>query len=151
MGHPRLRQSGAFLLRFIPFALAFAAAPAWLYWETVSELDADKKEWTIAGPPCPAAPHMPVEPADGPEVEKHLSYGGVSFTYRMAMAYCAQHARNSAWPSEKYVVCQFNNPGAVAVSAGRSRAAFLIPPGQRATVTSDREGIRCVVGGWFRI
>jgi hypothetical protein len=143
--------AAAFCLRFIPFAMAFAAAPAWLFWSTVAEREADKREWTIAGPPCPAMSEG-VQGAFGrPALAKRISFGGATFSYRSAMAYCAQEARSSVWPSERYVVCQFNNPGAVAVSAGGSTAAFVIPVGERATVTTDGKAIRCVVGGWFRL
>jgi hypothetical protein len=146
-----LRTVGAFFLRFIPFVIAFAAAPAWLFWSNVSEREADKQAWTISGPPCPAMSERAQGPSQGPDLKQRITYGGATFSYRSARAYCAEQARNSAWPSERYVVCQFNNPGAVAVSAGGSRAAFRIPPGERATVTADRKAIRCVVGGWFRL
>jgi len=135
-------------LLWLSWLAATSAVPASVAFATWADVEARKAEWTIVGPPCPTVTRLAASVV-GLKGPRRFEYGGADFSHAFGEASCAAIGEDGLLTRETYPVCQFNNPGAVTVSAHGRSVIFQPPVGDHATVTVRRGVARCVVGGWF--
>ncbi|MEW5683390.1 MAG: hypothetical protein AB1942_00585 [Pseudomonadota bacterium] len=139
------------VLGFAGLATIAAAVPGLTILQEVLAARAEQRSWTIAGPACPvvAAPSKVATSRKRPP--RSHRYGGATFTRSFGAVSCAGFREPTLRQERLYHVCQFNNPGAVTVSAAGVVRTFEAAPGQPLSVTLRDGEVRCVVGGWFRL
>ncbi|MEO8113080.1 MAG: hypothetical protein ABI655_01780 [Phenylobacterium sp.] len=128
--------------------LVITVIPGGLALSTWAQVQALKAQWTVAGPPCQVVAQAPTSVV-GRKPPLTFQYGGVTFSRAFAAANCQALPEDTLFTRESFPVCQFNNPGAVTVTAGGRSVIFQPPVGRRATVTVRHGAPSCVVGGWF--
>jgi hypothetical protein len=127
---------------------AIALVPTGFGFNDWLELRGLRREWTVAGPPCERVVRLGRWVGDG-RPPRTIRYGPYAFTRWSGAVLCADIPEPNLFTRATYRVCQFNNPGAVAVATGIEKVTFQPPVGERATVTVRRGRASCVVGGWF--
>lgn len=145
------RRRGGDIAAFLALLAALASIPAYVVWETWSEIQAMKRAWTIAGPPCPVVAKPAPWATNHHRATRSFPYGPATFARAFGAASCVAIPEDGLWTQRSYHVCQFNNPGALTVTAAGRSTTFQPPPGRRATVTVRHGQVRCVVGGWFNL
>ncbi len=144
-------MSGLQAVGLLVFVVALASMPAYIVWETWSARKAVAAAWTITGPPC-AIVQRPSRTAFSPSRKlKSFSYNGVTFTRAFGAASCVILDEPGMWSDAVYPVCQFNNPGFVAITSSGRTTVFEPEVGNRATVVVHGGIGRCVRTGWFRL
>jgi hypothetical protein len=113
-----------------------------------TDLATMRRDWTIEGPACPIVPAVS-KAGRGARPPPPFTYQGVRFAYQIADASC-EAVPEGYLTSRSYPVCQFDAPGAVAVTTGGRTVIFEPGVGRRATVTVRDGRATCVEGGWFR-
>lgn len=124
----------------MPFAIAFAT------WADHMSL---RKEWKIAGPPCPIVQQVSLA-ARGAHPPPPFTYKGAHFAFQIGSVECEAVPDDGLFPRTTHAVCQFSAPGAVEVTAGGRATIFETGVGRQATVTILGDRPSCVIGGWFR-
>jgi hypothetical protein len=127
---------------------AIALAPTGFGINQWLELQGLRREWTVKGPPCAQVAQLGRWVGDG-RPPRTIRYGPYAFTRWSGAILCGDIPEPDPFTRATYRVCQFNNPGAVAVDTGSEKVTFQPPVGERATVTVRRGHASCVVGGWF--
>lgn len=140
-----LRDIGE-LAALVALLLTIISIPATMGYSAWARADAEKADWSIAGPACPVAA-QPASAVVGRKAAKSFTYGEVAFTRQFGHASC------NAWrvdgPRDIVRVCQFSGPGAVTVATGGRRVVYQPGVGRRATVSVRHGTPSCVVAGWF--
>ena len=138
-------------LGLLVFVAVLASIPVYIGCEAWSERQAVAAAWTITGPPC-AIVQRPSRTAFSPSRKlKSFSYHGVTFTRAFGSASCVALDEPGIWSDSTYPVCQFNNPGFVAITSNGQTTVFEPEVGERATVMAPSGIGRCVRTGWFRL
>lgn len=144
---PLARLQAGGLLGVLAMVLS---VPAYVVVETSLGAAAERAQWTITGPPCPVAAR-PTLRVVGRRKPRTFAYGGVNFTRWRGHASCVAFREARLFgEGEVARTCQFNNPGAVAVTAAGRTTLFEIGDARPATVTVHAGVASCVLGGWFR-
>jgi hypothetical protein len=126
-----------------------ASIPAWTaynWWAFRHEL---RRDWIIAGPPCPPATHSWGEIALSRQ-PRVVDYGGMHIAHLFGGADCSP-VPEDYFSSKAYSVCQFTAPVMLAVTAAGRTTLFEPGYGRRATVTLRHGSLTCVLGGWFTL
>jgi len=126
------------LLSIVPMSVGVAT---WM------QVEALRREWTVAGPPC-----RPIDPAAIPaayDLKQSFAYMGADFAYHTGAGYCADIPERGLLTAATYQVCQFNNAGVLRVRTAGGSYAFGPLAGHRVTVTLRRGAGRGVGGGWW--
>jgi hypothetical protein len=109
-----------------------------------------RKDWAIAGPPCPEVPAV-TRAAKGHHQPPPFVYLGVRFAPEIGNSSCEAVPDEGWFPQTTHPVCQFSGPGAVTVTAGARTVVYEPGVGHRTTVTVRNGRPSCVVGGWFKV
>lgn len=125
------------------------AVPALIVAESSFDHWAAKRDWTIAGPPCPVV-ERPARAVVGSKPARDFVFNGVTFRRHFGHVSCLAFREDGLFPTGHYSVCQFSGPGAVHVVRDGRTVVFQPGVGRNATVTVRRGRAACVVGGWFR-
>ena len=124
-----------------------AAFTAYDRWATVR---AQQQAWTTQGPACRVVAQPSANAVSHRRAPKTFQYGGIEFSRSFGGVSCAAVPDAAFANRDLYRVCQFNNPGVVAVTVSGRRTIFEPPAGARATVTVRRGVASCAVGGSFK-
>ena len=121
-------------LGLIALILAIASIPlseGYAAWSTNRAL---RKEWIAVGRNCPVV--AAISPAArGAKPPAPFTYKGVSFAFQIGDVACAPVPEKSLFTKVTFPVCQFDAPGAIAVTAGGHTTLFEPGVGRGATVT----------------
>ena len=128
---------------------AVSAMPAYVGWVQWLDVQALRREWTIAGPACAEVDEIAPWARRRKRAPMTFRYGGATFTRSFAAVSCAAVPKSGLWSRGSYHVCSFNNPGAVVVETAARKVTYQPPPGGRVTVTVRDGMASCVVGGRF--
>jgi hypothetical protein len=143
----RLRSSGGWeTTGIVALMLSAASIPLTIAYDALAAQHALKKEWAIAGPPCP----VPVRPWRFHALPHVVHYQGVRFTRQYGAISCAVVPDGGVFSSAHHTVCQFSGPAAASVTTGGRTVLYEPGIGRPATVTIRNGQPSCVVGGWFR-
>jgi hypothetical protein len=109
---------------------------------------AQAKAWDITGVACPQFPAAEV--LKQPTATRGFGYAGASFTYAYGHVACAELRADGgkSW-FRGHPVCQFTSPAVVGVHVGGATTYFAPGLGQRATVSVEDGGPRCVMAANF--
>jgi hypothetical protein len=140
--------SGFELVGVVVFLVAIVGVTATVGPSKLTDLGAMRRDWTIEGPACPIVPAIS-NAGRGAKPPAPFTYQGVRFAYQIADASC-EAVPEGYLTSRTYPVCQFDAPGAVAVTTAGRTVIFEPGVGRRATVTVRDGRATCVEGGWFR-
>ena len=103
--------------------------------------------WKVSGPPCPSL-SAPAFQAQSIRPTQAFRMEGVVFARAYGYSSCNQ------WPAkgglEALVVCQFTNPGVLAVSTKAGDFYFAPGIGRPATVSTDSGTPRCVAASNYK-
>jgi hypothetical protein len=128
--------------------LLLIAIPAIDVYRTWAGARAEKKQWAVAGPPCPVVDRAQPSVV-GHKPPKTFTYNKISFTRHLGDVSCSAFREDGFMNPENYSVCQFSGPGAVTVASAGKTVTFQPGPGRRTTVTVRKGEASCVVAGWF--
>jgi len=128
--------------------LLLVSIPAIDVYRTWAGAKAEKKQWTVVGPPCPVV-DRPQLSVVGHKPPKTFTYNKISFTRRLGDVSCSAFREDGFMNPDNYSVCQFSGPGAVTVASEGKTVTFQPGPGRRTTVTVRKGQASCVVAGWF--
>ena len=122
--------------------LAFGFISTGMHAQAVSD-----QYWKVSGPPCPSlSPQAFAAQAIKPISSFRMD--GVVFARAYGYSSCGELPAKLGLDAT--VVCEFTNPGVVAVS-GRGGEAYFAPGlGHPATVSVDGSGARCVLGANYK-
>ncbi len=109
-----------------------------------------RKDWAIAGPPCPEVPAV-TRAAKGVHPPPPFTYLGVGFAPQIGNSSCEAVPDEGWFPRTTHPVCQFSGPGAVTVTVAGRTVVYQPGVGHPTTVTVRNSRPSCVVGGWFRV
>lgn len=148
---PSRRSSGVFAQEagLIGVLAILLAVPGFIVAESWYERWATKRDWTIAGPPCPVV-ERPARAVVGSKPPRDFVFNGVTFRRHFGHVSCLAFREDGFLPTGHYSVCQFSGPGAVHVIRDGGTVVFQPGVGKNATVTVRRGQAACVVAGWFR-
>jgi hypothetical protein len=149
--NPTRLMPGLQALGLLVFVAVLASMPAYIAWETWSARQAVAAAWTIKGPPCAVVQRLSRTAFSPSRKLKSFHYNGATFTRAFGAASCVALDEPGIWSETVYPVCQFNNPGFVAISSGGEKVLYQPPVGRRATVEVHDGRASCVVGGWFNL
>ncbi len=130
-------------------ALALGALIGVLNLERATHVS-EARAWTVSGPPCPSV--NPGALAAGAEAPNQVTpFGGVSFARAHGALRCDEIGYDQGRSDDTLPVCQFDHPGALAVTTSRGTWAFRLAPLQPATVQVRRDVPQCVLGASVQI
>ncbi|HEV7386230.1 MAG TPA: hypothetical protein VGN89_15210 [Phenylobacterium sp.] len=136
-------------LGIVLILLAVASIPTSIGVSTWLERQRMRDEWTAVGPACPIV--VRATPANrGAKPPRPFVYKGVGFAYQIGDVSCVAAPEKGLFNSRTYPICQFDAPGAIAVTAGGHTTLFEPGIGHSATVTVQRGRASCVIGGGLR-
>lgn len=107
-----------------------------------------QRAWTISGPPCPVVTR-PATNIVGRKLPRDFDYGGASFARYFGHASCVGWRDGPLGREARVRVCQFNAPGALAVTTPTRTIIYQTGVAQAATVSVRDGEPACVLGGWF--
>ena len=108
-----------------------------------------RQDWAIHGPACRLVSEVPIA-SRGAKPPQPFTYMGVTFARQIGNVSCAAVPDDGWMPQTDHPVCQFNAPGAVAVTAGGRTVVYESGVGRPATITFKAGKLTCVIGGGFR-
>jgi hypothetical protein len=129
---------------FVVFALLLAAVMAITGLRAQSTAD---QYWQVAGPPCPSLTRaafqaQPIRPDQAFRME------GVVFARAYGYSSCGELPAKGGL--EALVVCQFTNPGVLAITTAAGDFYFAPGVGQPATVSTTSGTPRCVMASNYK-
>ncbi len=131
---------------FAVLAIPLVGSIVWIGWQGANT---EANYWQVSGAPCPQL--SPAAFAAQPiQASQSFQYGDVVFARAFGWSSCGQKA--TLLGLETLTICQFTNPGIVAVNTGKSLTYFAPGISQPATVSASpsRGEVRCVIGSHFR-
>ena len=133
----------------IVIALAVGAPSAYFSWHRhIEKATALAREWTIAGPPCPAISSQAY--AAGPvKASQAFDLGDVRFARGFGHVSCSYIASDGGRGLDDYPVCQFTSPGALHITTPKGEFYFAPSTGP-ATVSVPNGAPHCVMAGNFK-
>ena len=137
-------------LGIVVVLLAVASIPITVGYSTWRTHRSLRAEWSAAGPACPLVPEPSVA-ARGAKPPAPFTYRGAHFAYQIGDVECAAVPEKSLFDSAHYTVCQFDAPGAVAVTTAGRTATFEPGIGRGAMVTVRKGQVSCALAasGWY--
>jgi hypothetical protein len=121
-------------LGLVALLVAIASIPLSEGYAAFATNRALRKEWIATGRVCPVV--AAISPASrGAKPPAPFVYKGVGFAYQIGDVTCAPVPEKSLFTKVTFPVCQFDAPGAIAVTAGGRTTYFEPGVGRGATVT----------------
>ena len=108
-----------------------------------------RQDWAIRGPACRQVTEVPIA-SRGMKPPHPFTYMGVTYARQIGNVSCAAVPDDGWMPQTDHPVCQFNAPGAEAVTTGGRTVIFDAGVGRAETITLKDGRLSCVIGGWFR-
>jgi hypothetical protein len=106
------------------------------------------RAWTVTGPPCATARVSDLAQAGVTPTQAEI-FADVSFVRTHGAIRCAEVGYDGGRSDKDFPVCQFDHPGAVAVTTSRGTYQFTVPP-LKAAAIEVRHGLpTCVVTGFI--
>ncbi len=110
----------------------------------------EARAWTVSGPRChPVSPDALAASAEAPS--QVTPFGGVRFARTHGALRCDEIGDDQGRSDDTLPVCQFDHPGALAVTTRRGTWAFHLAPLQPATVQVRHDVPQCVLGASVQI
>ena len=138
------------LLGIVVILLAVVSIPVTVAYSTWRSHRGLRAEWAATGSACPRVAQVSLA-ARGAKPPPPFTYRGTHFAYQIGDVECAAVPEKNLFDSRHYTVCQFDAPGAIAVTDAGRTATFEPGIGHGAMVTVRKGQVSCALAasGWY--
>ena len=126
-------------------AAAAALAALFVGVSAVQALDAQAAYWKVTGPPCPSLTRRAFL-ARGVKTDQSFHFQALVLARAYGWADCAEQVVMGRTVD----ICQFTNPGVLAITTSSGAAYFAPGVGRPATVIASKGLVRCVLASNYR-